>query len=189
MNNIRFSPHIKILVAILLLMLSHPVCVSFANDGSYRVDPIIINGKRSLTQEMFSKRDVQYVINTNCNLRGKTITIPENCCLNFDGGKISNGTIIGNHTKVLSSKRQIIDTDIVLLGSWVADKAYSIWFGAKADCKMDSQYRYESGTNNIKAFCNMLKFNNVEIIPGRYYVEGHLSAISDQVINGNGSII
>lgn len=29
---------------------------------------------------------------------GETITIPENCVLAFDGGSISNGTLIGQNT-------------------------------------------------------------------------------------------
>lgn len=48
------------------------------------------------------------------DLKGETITIPENSVLNFIGGAIGNGTIIGNKTKVIN-----LNVDrIVLSGTW-----------------------------------------------------------------------
>lgn len=39
-----------------------------------------------------------YVIRWSFDLDGGTVTIPENCVLQFDGGKITNGTIVGQNT-------------------------------------------------------------------------------------------
>lgn len=48
------------------------------------------------------------------DLKGETLTIPENSVLNFIGGAIGNGTIIGNKTKVIN-----LNVDrIVLSGTW-----------------------------------------------------------------------
>lgn len=48
------------------------------------------------------------------DLKGETLTIPENSVLNFIGGAIGNGTIIGNKTKVIN-----LNVDrIILSGTW-----------------------------------------------------------------------
>ena len=47
-------------------------------------------------------------------MEGKTLTVPDNSVLNFIGGTIGNGTIIGNKTKVINLN---IDRTI-LSGTW-----------------------------------------------------------------------
>lgn len=42
----------------------------------------------------------KYVIRWDFDLNGKTILVPENCILEFDGGTLSNGTIIGQDTYI-----------------------------------------------------------------------------------------
>lgn len=46
-----------------------------------------------LTQEMIDKENTIYIIQYDYNLNGQTITIPEGCTLQFEGGSINNGTI------------------------------------------------------------------------------------------------
>jgi len=54
--------------------------------------------KNILTQEMIACEDMKYVIKWDFDLNGKTITVPNNCILEFDGGTLKNGTIIGQDT-------------------------------------------------------------------------------------------
>lgn len=62
----------------------------------------------------FTKNNTIYNIVRYIDLKGETITIPENSVLNFIGGAIGNGTIIGNKTKVIN-----LNVDrIVLSGTW-----------------------------------------------------------------------
>lgn len=57
---------------------------------------------------------ISYCIVRYIDLKGETLTIPENSVLNFIGGAIGNGTIIGNKTKVIN-----LNVDrIVLSGTW-----------------------------------------------------------------------
>lgn len=49
--------------------------------------------KNVLTQDMVSKANTIYIIQYDYDLDDKTITIPENCVLQFEGGSLSNGTI------------------------------------------------------------------------------------------------
>lgn len=64
------------------------------------------------------------------DLNNATITFPEGVILNFNGGKLDKGTLIGNHTAIVAPitlifKRELkIDKD----GTWNIDRAYSDWF-------------------------------------------------------------
>lgn len=53
-----------------------------------------------LTQSMINKENTVYVIQYEYDLNGKEIIIPEGCVINFQGGSLSNGTIILNNTKI-----------------------------------------------------------------------------------------
>lgn len=62
----------------------------------------------------FTKNNTIYNIVRYIDLKGETLTIPENSVLNFIGGAIGNGTIIGNKTKIIN-----LNVDrIVLSGTW-----------------------------------------------------------------------
>lgn len=75
--------------------------------------------KNILTQNMLSKRNTIYTIQYNFDLNGETITIPENCVIKFEGGRISNGTLVGNDTLMIY--HMPIETSLVnvtLDGTW-----------------------------------------------------------------------
>lgn len=69
----------------------------------------------------------------NIDLNGATLILPSGCTLDFQGGSFSNGTIVGNETKIIAGLQKIFDTDITLSGTWSIADAYSEWFGAKKD--------------------------------------------------------
>lgn len=54
-----------------------------------------------LTQEMVAYPNTVYEIRYDFNLNGETITIPENCVLDYQGGSLNNGKLIYNDTFVL----------------------------------------------------------------------------------------
>lgn len=65
-------------------------------------DPIYgIKEKNLLLQADFCEENTIYEIRYNFDLDGKKITIPSNCILDFQGGHISNGTIVLNNTNIL----------------------------------------------------------------------------------------
>lgn len=76
----------------------------------------------SLTQEMLYKENVKYVIEYDFSLLGQTITVPKNCILEFDGGTLSNGTIIGQDTYINDVGGLGVDTlfgeGITRKGTW-----------------------------------------------------------------------
>lgn len=95
-------------------------------------DPIYGKVKNNyLYQDMFTQSNTIYEIRYDFDLNGKEITIPEGCVLDFQGGSLSNGVIIGEKTVIEASIVKIFNTDITLTGTWNIDSIYAEWFGAK----------------------------------------------------------
>ena len=59
----------------------------------------LVNGINTLTQEMMSAQNTKYVVKYDYTL-ASNVTVPTNCVLEFDGGSISRGTIVGNDTEI-----------------------------------------------------------------------------------------
>ena len=60
-------------------------------------------------QNIFSKTNVIYKITTNIDLESSTLSIPNGCILDFQGGIITNGTVTLNNTKILPQGCNITD--------------------------------------------------------------------------------
>lgn len=87
---------------------------SFSGLGRVYLRKNIVGNKNVLTQAMINKANTIYVVQYDYDLKEASINIPENCVLNFIGGAIGNGTIIGNKTKVIN-----LNVDrIFLSGTW-----------------------------------------------------------------------
>lgn len=74
-----------------------------ANGMGYKILRLSEELDNILTQDMINESNTIYEIRYDFDLAGDTITIPENCVLKFEGGKLSNGNI------VLSSNSSIVD--------------------------------------------------------------------------------
>lgn len=61
-----------------------------------------------LTQEMLGKENTIYIIQYDYNLNGQTITVPEGCVLQFEGGSFNNGTIQGNDNYVVGAYKECL---------------------------------------------------------------------------------
>ena len=82
-----------------------------------------------LTQDIVNEPNTIYHIQYDYDLQGATVTIAENSTLQFEGGSIKNGTIIGQATTIKSEPYKIFN-DITLEGTWNIPVAYTEWFGA-----------------------------------------------------------
>jgi len=98
-----------------------------------RLDTLSKVEKNAFTQQMFQKQideetweDIEntiYIIQYDYDLNGKTITIPEGCVLEFDGGSLNNGIIVGQNT-TLSKNVKICN----ISGTFNNDVIYTSWF-------------------------------------------------------------
>lgn len=63
--------------------------------------------KNIITQKDFDKQSTKYIIKYDFDLNGKTINIPEDCTLVFNGGKLTNGIIKLNKTFIEGAIKDI----------------------------------------------------------------------------------
>lgn len=80
-----------------------------------------------LTQNMLNKSNTIYIIQYDYDLNGQTISVPENCVLKFEGGSLSDGTIGGNNSKIVTNSFKIFK-NITVKGTWIQEEVYSNWF-------------------------------------------------------------
>lgn len=113
----------------------------------------------------------------NINLNGETLTIPEGCTLDFQGGSFSNGTIVGNNTKINAGLQKIFNTDIILNGTWNVNEAYPEWFGAVGN----------GVTNDTIALTKCINYFTITSLSARTYITDQIDNIpSFRTIRGCG---
>lgn len=84
--------------------------------------------KNLLTAIMLSEANTIYEIRYDYDLDGEAIKIPENVVLQFNGGSLCNGTLIGNNSIIQSYLITIFKDDLKIEGSWRNSKTYCEWF-------------------------------------------------------------
>lgn len=101
----------------------------FSGMGRIYLRKNIKNGKNILEQNMMLKENTIYIIQYDFDLNGKEISIPENCVLQFEGGSLRNGNIIGSNTIIVADPVSIF-YDISIKGTFISNtnKYYCEWF-------------------------------------------------------------
>lgn len=110
---------------------------SFSGLGRIYLRKNIVNGVNLLQQDHVLKSNTIYIVQYDYNLNGATIEVPEGCMLDFQGGSISNGTIIGKNTSINAIPVEIFKDNVTIEGTWNVSEAYPEWFGAKGDGETD----------------------------------------------------
>lgn len=65
-----------------------------------------------LTQGMLDKEYTIYIIQYDYDLNGQTITVPEGCVLQFEGGSLSNGALSGININIDNNTESVIFKEI-----------------------------------------------------------------------------
>jgi len=81
---------------------------------------------RTFAKQVTAENTV-YEIRRTFDLKGEIVTIPSNCTLKFEGGKIKNGTLIFSGTKIAGKKTKGIFKTINVNGTITGD-CYAEWF-------------------------------------------------------------
>ena len=102
---------------------------NFSGLGRKYLQKNIVNEKNVLTQTMMQNSNTIYIIQYDYNLNGVSITVPSGCVLQFEGGSLSNGTLVGDKTLISAGNYQIF-SGISFTGSWNGD-LNACWVGAK----------------------------------------------------------
>ena len=66
--------------------------------------PNLINNINVLSQLQINNPNTKYIIRWDYDLQNKTLLVPNNCLIEFDGGRFNNGTLIGNNTIIVSNQ-------------------------------------------------------------------------------------
>lgn len=90
-------------------------------DNSYQ------ENRNILTQEMINTQNTIYEVRYDFDLNNQSINIPNNSILRFNGGKLKNGTILGNNT-IISTRHQCLESNIILSGSFNNNSISFDWF-------------------------------------------------------------
>ena len=87
-------------------------------------------------KDQINEDNTIYEIRDIYDLHGETVVIPNECVLKFVGGRIENGTIIGNNTIIDAPDVRIFFYDRTkhsIKGTWKIDAWKADWFGAIND--------------------------------------------------------
>ena len=156
---------------------------AFSGLGKIILRKNIVNGKNILTQGMISNPNTIYIIQYDYDLNGAEIIISEGCVLDFQGGSLNNGNIIGNNTAIKAELVKIFGLNINISGNWNIPEIYSEWFGAKGD----------GITDDTTAFRKSFKFasgGKLNILKNKIYaIKDTIEIFSDTEIIFNGKIL
>lgn len=100
---------------------------AFSGMGRAYLRKNITSGKNVLTQAMMNKANTRYVIQYDYDLNGETITVPERCTLDFQGGSLKNGTVSGNNTRI-SGDKSFFPSTLSFAGTFILPTVYVDWF-------------------------------------------------------------
>lgn len=132
-----------------------------------------INGERKnvLTQDMINEPNTIYEIRYDFDLANQEIKILEGCTLNFQGGTISNGTIIGNNTNITANAIKIFNNNINIEGTYSC-KARVEWFSNE-----DFQKTLDSFKSIILLPNKEYTINNTIVFPYNSTIEGEGNSV------------
>ena len=133
-----------------------------------------------LTQQMLNKENTIYVLQYDYSLNYQTISIPEGCVLLFEGGSVSNGTLIGTNTIISSTPTNIL-SKVNIQGTYNNEFWYIEWIA-------------ENGSNDYSSAMQTLFYDlnfpkTVKLIQDVYVVKSPIQIGSNLVIEGNNSTI
>lgn len=145
----------------------------------------MVDGVNTLTQAMISFPSTVYIIEWDFDLNGATIPIPEGCVLDFQGGSISNGVVVGSNTMLNAD--YTVFSDIEICGTWNVSKV------------SDNLFYVEVGNsaNNTRVLKSMFALTNKDItnlvtIDKEYLYESEyntgIEIPNNTHVNGKGSI-
>ena len=111
--------------------------------------------KNVLCQRAISEENVKYVIKYDFDLLGDTIVVPKNCILDFDGGSLKHGTIVGQDTLFINiGGVDIWGDNLKLEGTWIE-------YNANASDRKYDPAKF-SGMGKVYLKKNIIKVDGVD---------------------------
>lgn len=136
----------------------------------------------SKLQNKFNKPNTIYKVTKDLDLNHCVLTIPTGCTLDFAGGSIINGELVGTNTKIISGLQKIFSS-IVISGTWDNDNSYLEWFDL-----IDHKYPIDEAlklSNNLRLLKNTYSIVTASI-PNGVCIQGE--STTESIINIDSTI-
>lgn len=128
--------------------------------GADKENSEFVNEQYSFASQI-TKPNVKYIIRHDCDLGGNSVNIPAGCVLEFDGGSLSNGTIVGHSTSIVNNSGKLIFKNVILSGSFDNNKLVADWF-------VDDDNNAAKGINYAIESAYLTKIYEVHLTKNRY---------------------
>jgi len=150
-------------VVLIAVLLALPLSIY----AKARVVEVQSGSIQSIAGQM-SRENTTYVIKQQLDLCGGRLQIPESSVLEFKGGSVCNGEIVGKNTRISARIRQIFGDNLALSGSWDVQESYPEWFGAVGDGVTDDTWSIRRTMRSVLQ-CRVVfqhKTYIVNVLPG-----------------------
>ena len=127
----------------------------------------IILRKEKTFAEQLTQTNTIYEIRYDFDLNGGEVTIPGGCVLDFQGGSLSNGSIVGANT-TLKSEPITIFNNCNLSGNWSTIESCPEWFGGKKTSNINKCFNY---FNSCVVLRGNYLYDETIVIPFYSYIE------------------
>lgn len=119
-----------------------------------------------LTQQMVDTAQGTLVISRNLSLEGAEIVLPKDLTLEFQGGSLDGGTLVGNGTKLkVTQEKPLFGLSLRISGVWNVPEVFDWWFAFDAAEGAVSNQIIE----NALAFSNDNTFCHIWFVADRVY--------------------
>ncbi|MBQ9884415.1 MAG: hypothetical protein IJM43_08195 [Bacteroidaceae bacterium] len=110
--------------------------LKFKNRGTLFGKGYVILRRGKTVAEQIVKENTIYQIKYDFDMGGETVTMPEGCVLQFEGGSLTNGTLISNHT-IVQNISSVENTDC-LRGTFYTEYGSYLNYNQKAVIKFNA---------------------------------------------------
>lgn len=100
-------------------------------------DIVVLKTNKPLSEQM-TKENTIYEFRDNFDLKGKILTVPDGCVLNFKDGSLHNGTLKGSNTQIKGYDQEIF-YNICIAGTYQNEICKTVWFKETKECINKSQ--------------------------------------------------
>ncbi len=159
------------------------ICVFFFETTQSK--DVVLNNRTDISKQIVSEGN-NFIIKSIIDLKGKNVFIPANSILTFQNGRLQNGSIIGNNTKIFY--KDTVFENVHILGSWNVPIIKSSMF---------QNVTSKDVLKDVVALANSNVANTVYIDSGTYVVSApsctkgalYIPSRTHLVINGSISLI
>lgn len=129
-------------------------------------------------QQIGEIRNNSLVVSTEVDLHGANINLPKGFTLEVEGGRIKNGILIGNQTKLKYSGK-VFDR-VQIKGTWNVPEISTSMF---------TDLSYDNALKDVLALAHSKVQNTIVIEKGDYYVTAHKNADVCLTVPSNSTLI